>query len=436
MTGLKIACLTPWTEKSAIAGSAALVVAELERRGHEVTVFRIEQGDALALPSLPATRQVQLLDAWSSNDVRDVFEVRLAHIGDNLGFHAGLVRRLRDLAAVGIFHDAYLADLAYCWAEGDERILREMVSQTYADGNRAWPPGTPFMGESQSEVMAHRPMLEWLARHAVGAVAHAEHYADRLRSSCKGPVAVIPLAFEYHGLPDPPPPSRRIMVATVGHANANKRIDQLILGIAASPTLRSTCRIKIIGDSSDAERRRLTWMSECLGIVAPLFTGWVSEDELRWQLRDVDVISCLRNPVLEGASASLILAMASRRPTLVSDHGCYGEQPDDTVLKCAPGREAVDVMRHLERFVRNPQPYREMGARAAAFAVRQHSAQHYVERLQPLLEEVVASRPCEQAERRLSEALGGFGVAEDDSATTRALDVLHELLKGRAAAAA
>jgi perosamine synthetase len=70
--------------------------------------------------------------------------------------------------------------------------------------------------------------------------------------------------------------------------------------------------------------------------------------------------------VLEGASGSLILAMLSGRPVLVSDHGSYAEVPDGLVLKCRPGAEAADVRRHLEALLADPAPARTMAARARA----------------------------------------------------------------------
>jgi hypothetical protein len=137
--------------------------------------------------------------------------------------------------------------------------------------------------------------------------------------------------------------------------------------------------------------------------------------------------------VLEGASASLILAMCLQRPTLVSDHGCYAELPDDTLLKCSPDREAVDVMRHLEKFVKDRQPYAAMGARAAQLAASRHSASNYVDQLMPLLDAVMERHPRENAVRHLMATLATFGLGKDDPAAARVEDVLGGLFRGRQA---
>lgn len=428
MSRLKIAWLTPWNAQSAIARSASEVAFELERRGHEVTVFRTEVGGALHLSALPAPREVHTLAHWPGQDIRQRFDVSVAQIGDHLGFHGGLLPKLQELDVVGVFHDAFLANLANGWLDGNEAALRELTTRIY--GADAWPVGEPFLHDLGA-VMKRRPMLEWLARQTRAAVAHAEHYAPRLRQSCPGPVAVIPLAFTYADMPPVPTVWHRMTVATIGHANANKRIDQVIMAIASSHVLRSCCRIKVIGAIVDAERCRLERLACTVGVLPLQFTGWVSDDELLWQLREVDVISCLRNPVLEGASASLVLAMCSKRPTLVTDHGCYSELPDDVLLKCSPDHEAVDVMRHLERLLRDPSHFKAMGEQAHDMAVRRHAPSAYTDALLPLLEGAVERRPVIDAARSLADTLAGFGLQAEDPAEARVRDTLTRLLEKR-----
>jgi glycosyltransferase involved in cell wall biosynthesis len=425
MKGLRIGWAAPWNEHSAIAQSASEVAFELSLRGHAITVLRTEVEEALTLPPRTAPGPINALANCLPHQLCQDFDVVVAHIGDHYGFHGALLSRLRDVDFVGVFHDAFLADLACMWLDGDEAAIRELLRQTY--GEDTWPMGEPFFNNLR-EVMRRRPMLEWLARQTVGAVAHARHYAQRLCDACPGPVAVIPLAFTMPDLPPSPVPWTRMTIGVVGHANANKRIDQLIMAIGASPILRPCCRIRIIGEASADERERLGWLARTARIEAPEFTGWVTDEELRWQLRDVDVMSCLRNPVLEGGSASLVLAQTSGRPTLVTGHGCYAEVPTDTVLVCAPEHEALDAMRHLELLLADPARGVAMGQRARAHALRWHAPAAYAEMLLTLLEEVVARQPEIRARRHLASTLAGFGLPLDDPAMTRAAAVLAGLL--------
>jgi glycosyltransferase involved in cell wall biosynthesis len=444
VTGLRIGWATPWNANSAIAHAASEVAAELARHGHAITVLRTETGDALSLPPRPSPWLVHALADVPSDHISREFDVVVAHVGNNYRYHGALIPRLRDLGAVGIFHDAFLADLAWEWAYlpggAGEQALRCAVLEAYGQGG--WRADEPFMiAATVLEVARRRPMLEWLAPHTVAAVAHADHYAARLRAACPGPVEVLPLAMEFRDLPPAPPKWNRMTVAVIGDANPNKRIDQVILAVAASPVLRRCCRIRVIGGATEEGRERLGAYARSLEILPPEFTGWVPDEDLRWQLRDIDVICCLRYPVLEGASASLILALASGRPTLVSNHGCYAEVPDDAVLTCTPGAEALDVMRHLERLMADPAAGIAMGLRAQAVASRRHSPAAYAASLLPMLREVIDGRPLRAARerevidgrplraarQRLGDTLGEFGLPRHDPAMLRIDAVLADM---------
>jgi glycosyltransferase involved in cell wall biosynthesis len=384
-------------------------------------------GEALNLAVRPAPGPIYTLADCSASQLRDQYDVVVAHIGDHYGYHGALPARLQEVDVVGVFHDSFIANLAIGYLNGDEAALRELLLQTY--GEDTWPTDTPFFRDL-ADTARRRPMLEWLARRTVGAVAHAECYAQSLRESCPGPVVVTRLAFTVPDLPPPPVPWNRMTIGVVGPPNVNKRIDQLILAVAASPIMRPCCRIRIIGEATEEARERLSRIARTARVADPEFTGWVTEEELRWRLRDVDVISCLRNPVLEGASASLVLALSSGRPTLVTDHGSYAEVPADAVLRCSPQHEARDVMRHLEQLMRDPTRGAGMGQRARALAVTRHAATPYVDALLPLLEEVVARRPEREARRHLASTLAGFGLPPDDPAVARAAAALAGLLTG------
>jgi glycosyltransferase involved in cell wall biosynthesis len=157
----------------------------------------------------------------------------------------------------------------------------------------------------------------------------------------------------------------------------------------------------------------------------------VDEADLASRLAAVDAICCLRNPVLEGASASLILAMRSGRPVLVSDHGPYAEIPDGLVLKCRPGSEAAEVRRHLEALLADPSPARAMAERARAYAEETFTAERYVDQLLVHVDRVTETLPAVRAAMGLGRTLAGFGVPPDDPAGERIAAALDDLLDRR-----
>jgi glycosyltransferase involved in cell wall biosynthesis len=434
VTGLRIGWATPWNQRSAICSSAAEVAFELAARGHRVTVLRTERGEARDLPLLrPPPGPIHHLDDLSDTTLDMQFDVVVAHIGNHLFHHGAAVDRLQGYGMVGIFHDMFLGHLALAWFDSIGRMpeLVPLARELY--GEEGMPDSDPFWGDL-GDMVRRRPMLEWLARHCTGAVAHAAHYVERLRAACPGPVATIPLAFTVPDLPPPPSAGKLLTVASVGYANTNKRIDEVILAIGASPILRGRCRLRVIGEASPEQREHLVARAAACQLDPPEFTGWVNDEELRRQLRDVDVISCLRNPVLEGASASAILAMSSGRPTLVTHHGGYADIPADAALHCRPEAEALDTMRHLEWILAHPAEGAAIGARGRAHALRHHTPGAYVDALLPLLEQVIANRPPRpldqprhQTQARLLSTLSDFGLGLDDPAVRRMEAVLDSM---------
>ena len=149
MKGLRIGWASPWNERSAIAQSASEVAFELSCRGHVITVLRTEVDEALTLPPRASPGPINALANFLPHQLRQDFDVVVAHIGDHYGFHGALLSRLPDVDVVGIFHDVFLADLAWMLLDGNEAAIRAL-RQTY--GEDTWPVGEPFFNDPR-EVM-------------------------------------------------------------------------------------------------------------------------------------------------------------------------------------------------------------------------------------------------------------------------------------------
>lgn len=428
----RIAWAGPWNARSAIAEFGVLVVAELAARGHEVVVFRTETGDTLALPPRWAPGPVVPLRDVPPEAIARDYDAFIVNLGDQYGYHGAAVAALLRVPAVVVFHDAFLAHLYAGWAgaEGRGPVQPAVLGAVYgaAEAEAADPLVLPL-----EEMAARRPMLEWFAAFAAGAVVHANHYAERVRAVCPGPVDVIPLAFEGYALPPPREigPGGEVVVATVGHLNPNKRVADMLRAMADSEPLRKRVRYRLIGAAEPGERAALGGLARSLGVPEPEITGWVEDADMPRHLATADVLCCLRNPVLEGASASLIVAMRSGRPVLVSDHGPYADLPDGLVLKCRPGHEATDMRLHLEALLADPAPARAMAERARAYAEETFTAKGYADRLLAHLDRVTENLPAVRTAMDLGRTLAGFGMPPDDPAGGRVAEALDDLLDRR-----
>ena len=303
--------------------------------------------------------------------------------------------------------------------------LHDANMTNFGNGWRAQVPAAPAPVDS---------MVEFVAARSIAAVVHAQHYRAEVEAACLGPVIAMPLAMTFahlcNGLPAPPG-GRKFVVATIGYVNSNKRADQVIRAMGASPRLRERARYILIGPIEEWQRESLTALAHRVGAPMPEFTGWVPDRTLRELLTGVDAICCLRDPLTEGGSASLILALRSGRPTVVSEQGTYAEVPDDVVLKCPPGREAAHVVHHLETLMKSHEGALALGERARRFAEATYAPEPYARGLLALAEQAARTAPAILAQRRIGGTLYSLGLPCDPISMQTATRGLSGLLGGR-----
>ncbi|HYD45195.1 MAG TPA: glycosyltransferase family 4 protein, partial [Phenylobacterium sp.] len=274
------------------------------------------------------------------------------------------------------------------------------------------------------------PMVEWIARHCAGALTHARHYADRIEAVCPGPVATAPLPWPPRKVSPLRPRARAQQIAlTVGVMNRNKCAEEAIRAIAGSEALKASLRYHLVGRIHDEERDRLTALAADLGYEGLTIFGDVDAESLEARLREADMICCLRRPVLEGASGSLIEALQSGRPTIVADAGSYAEVPDGMAVK-VPAEVPVEALRRaFEQLAADEPLRRDMGARAAAWAKARYTAENYAAALEPLIEATIEAQPMLHLARHLGSELASLGLGRDDPAVRHLAAKLESVLE-------
>jgi glycosyltransferase involved in cell wall biosynthesis len=405
----KLLWASPWNETSAIAKFGLDVIGELATMGFEADILRTELGDALALPPLTADGQVHHPGDLSQAEVLDRYDAVILNLGNHYGFHGGGLTLLQENAPLVILHDAWMGHFMESWRRA------------------AGPDGWRVDGLT-SDLGGDPSGINVLCGGASGAVVHGPHYLDQVQQACPGPVAAIPLAFTFPPMTPPRLDGQRLVLATVGDINPNKRADQVIRAMGMSPLLRANATYLLLGHVRDEERARLTALAERCQAPAPRFAGWLPESELHAVMEGIDVFCCLRDPCYEGGSASLVASLLSARPTLVSNHAHYAELPDEVVLKCAPGREAADVIEHLEWVLENPQEARAIGKAARDLALVERSPRAYAERLCAAIDASIAAAPVVRAAFRAGRRLAGLGMSSKDPAADRIAANLEGLL--------
>jgi glycosyltransferase involved in cell wall biosynthesis len=432
---MRIAWLTPYQELSAIGRFSRLVAEAFDARGHSITLI---SSDRL----LPAERQpqpagIELLH-WSFFELYptalEAYDLIVYNIGDHYERHFGSLRLMDRYPGVCIIHDFYLVNLFLGWsASGINRTLAEsVVSSLYGENvaNQFWNRiGQPDFLEWSIE---YAPMTEWMARKGIAAVAHAPFYRRRLIEGCSGPVSVVPLAYDaLMPFPAVRVQTDRVRILTVGVVNRVSRVETVVRAIEASPILRDRCAYDVVGQIENPYRVALQSQIDESGMNdAVHLHGFVNEAELRERFVEAEIVSCLRLPALEGASASCIEAMLYGKAVVVMDTGFYNSIPSGMVIKIRPTNEIEDLRQHLEMLVVNAGERNLLGRRAKDWAEVEYSPDNYVQRIEPLFEAAAGERPLVDALRQIALTLRSLHVQPEDPLVGRIGSEVQELFGG------
>jgi glycosyltransferase involved in cell wall biosynthesis len=432
---MKIAWVTPFAARSAIGRVSATVIDALRDKNHEVMIIRSERAELSQALSRSTSVPISWWQDVSPQKVYLETDVIVLNFGDNYDLHAGTLAFAGTVPCLGIFHDFYLYNLFNRWLVHNglgEEIHNREVHQVYGEGvaplaTKAW------RNEATVEQIATSlPMTEWLGRRCSAALAHSQFYVHRLESSCPGPIAVAPLCFENRDVkPLPKRNGIKITVTTIGIINPNKCAHSIIEAIASSPHLRTHCEFRLVGAISDGERARLEALCRGVGFGHLCILGEVDDATLVAELERADIISCLREPVLEGASASAIEGMKSGRPIIVVNSGFYADLPDDFVFKIPTPVEISSLKATLERLVSDEELRRNTGAKARDWALQVFTSQAYVSVFEELSEQFLHAKPLLAVSDRIGQQLAALGINDGDSAVARLAGRMHGLFGGK-----
>jgi glycosyltransferase involved in cell wall biosynthesis len=387
---MRIGWFTPLHRQSAIGSFSAAVCAVLAQQ-HTVTIYA---GDLWHHDeSWPIDPPVVLLREADDRAVLDELEACDAvfyNMGDHLRNHKRVYEWLQRRPGIVILHDLVLRSffVGYYMTDGrfDRLGLLDLVESCHGwpgrEWFRKWQEGEiPTWTTDPRSLDYH--VANAVTRHATGVVVHSRFAQKRAGARGGPPVRHVPFPtppLAPVALHWPYPPSNqatgRINALTFGCINQNKMVDAVIETISRSERLRQSLNYTIVGRISDpAYEKRLRRLIRGCGLDdAVRMLGPVDDQTLHHQLRQADVVVNLRNPHLGESSWSLLESLFAGKPTIVWDHGYYGEFPEDVVLKVA---SRDDLMRGLERLCRQPDRRRRLSARARAYAVRNFSIDDY-----------------------------------------------------------
>jgi glycosyltransferase involved in cell wall biosynthesis len=389
---MKLIIFTPAVKISAIGRMTSLVTRALVAAGHDVTVVRAESAGLLSKEThdfhavaIPWKESKVIADLASQADSV------IYQIGNSFEMHQGCLEWLGRLPGVVCLHDFYLGHLFYEWAQTHQEQASETVRAWYGEEAQ-----TQFFNHTNGEdFLEHTrdaaPMTEWICSSARGVITHSSWGINRVLRSCPGPVHVVPLAYDapQHLTTSGNMDHEGFHILTIGHVNPNKRINSVVQAIGKSALLRERAVYNVVGKIQPETEAELTTLAERCG-VRLVMSGEVDDSALAQAVTQSDVISCLRWPSLEAASASAIEAMLYGKPIIVTDTGFYSEIPDSCAIKIDPGSEITNLQTALEALCTDRTLGARLGDEAHKWATDTFRPEKYAQRL---VEMAILARP-------------------------------------------
>ncbi|KAB7765821.1 glycosyltransferase family 4 protein [Xanthomonas maliensis] len=428
---MKIVWATPYCKQSAIGRYSEAVINELRSRGHHVAIYRTEVGEDLAVPP---RADVGVLEPGSRAEMDWLLQADLiiANVGDYFAYHGRLFELATIRPYVAVLHDWCVLGLFLGWLQSIGRVqdASRIVTQMYGGeaGHQCASANAENFYERATRLF---PLTEWVAGNTLGCIIHSNFYGARVRASSPGPVHKLSLAYPVEQVQPSVgvgvSGSERLAIRTFGVVNPNKRVEWVIRAVAADPELARHVDYRVLGPCSDDERARLHGICEEVGFQGLTLEGRVSHERLLEGLAEADVICCLRDPAVEGASASAIEGMQSGAPVIVSNAGFYAELPDDLVLKVPAGDSRRELLEHLQFVWSNRPLARELAERAGAWAAEEFSARRYVDGLERIIPEYIAAEPYIRTARMYGGQLGRMRLSGSSSAAQRVSRTLESM---------
>lgn len=436
---MKVAMVTPMSPESAIADVMMQALPHLNDTW-DIDVW---------CPWEPRLRPCSV-ELYPYSDADDETLRRLSqydlviYVLGNSPWHSRILPLARALPGLVVLHDVAMTDLVRHMAvERDllNVLAARIASETSPTDAEAFRQGRHADGsDGWLRLSARNPMIDYATEGSLGALVHSNWHAGLVEGRTLGDVTVAPLPVpstrlgfetaqrvqaEAHldGLPD-----SAVLVVTVGAANANRRIDALIDAVATDDPLLERIHLWAVGPGEPVAMRDLYERAERAGITDRFqITGAVSDVLLQDILDRADVAAALREPVLEGQSASVLTQMLAGLPTLVLDHAHYSELPDDIALKIDPAEPVSGLVSALRGLVADPAERAARGSRGRDYVLATRNGEAYADAIATAGDRALAARPVVLLSADLARSARRLGLHAVPRATAAMTDLAFEL---------
>jgi hypothetical protein len=233
---MKIGWATPLHHRSAVGRFSVGVAAALAGQGMRVDLLRTERLPVAAEPRLPSALKIRDVARMGDFSQLADYDLLVYNFGDDASLHERAVDGLMRRPGLCIFHDADFRDLFREWMAARDCPQAAPSSTDRLPGRAA--PWRHLTGSQASQNPSDTPLtLEWLAGHALAAVARERDVLHRLQGCCPGPVRHIPVPSRQAGTAPAP------AAASSFDAYAEALLPLMRVALEAEPLMRLSAQL-------------------------------------------------------------------------------------------------------------------------------------------------------------------------------------------------
>ncbi|MBI1759821.1 MAG: glycosyltransferase [Acidobacteria bacterium] len=389
--------------KSGIADYSAELLPALAR-GADLSVF-VEKPDELRVNK--NSQPYQVFDATHFDELhgQQPFDLCLYHQGNN-PHHEYIYERALATPGLLVLHEHCLHHLIAWKTLGRKDEAGYWNEMFYAYGRRGARVAVARENDAASEYQQFLlPMNRRVVSRSLGIVVHNEYAAAQLEFAPGQalPVKIIPhhlspRVYELDqldklecrrafGLPED-----AWIIASFGFVTQSKRIPTLLKAFKRLQAVVPNAMCLIVGEDH--------WKWSAAPLIAEMglqrhvrLTGYTVERDFFRYLKAVDVVVNLRYPTAGETSGTLIRALGAGKPVIVSDHGQFGDLPDDVCLKVTAGpEEERELAARLRALACRPNLREGLGERASAWIRENNEVQRSAARYLQFAEQLIEGR--------------------------------------------
>ncbi len=409
---MRVAWFTPFSQASAIGKYSNIATKYLSKYAHvELFVVKADKMHETTLKKNYYDRNSNLTERLSE------FDLIIYNFGDNLLYHLDIYEQAKKHRGIAILHDLIMHNFFRGYYLVDHNNVSEYIdSLNELYGEKVAQRGLSYFNNTNGEdkpfwetdEILKYTYLEKIYEIAEGIVTHSEYLLKRVQQDYNGPSTLAYFPFEadvFNGNDYPEEFKRnKINLLTVGNVNPNKRVDKIIKILGKNSMLREKINYVMVGSLSNVgyvEKVKAMIQEYNLEESVQLL-GYRDDSSLFSYLTHADITANLRYPAMEGASWSLVEQMNFGRPILVTDTGFYKEMADNCVCKIKVEDEENDLVKWLDKLVKDESLRLEIGESAKLFALEKFEPTKYCNKITNFGSEVLFNRPLNALINRLS----------------------------------